>query len=222
MKLILSLTLIWTLSSTAEALSCLIGEESHYSSHPCNPGDRCATVAAQGNLSWKNKTNIMSKLCVPSSLFTDGNHTFSLTAGGATVTVSVHVCNTDGCNKQAMPYPGDQKKNNLQCLTCDDPSSDVCDKTVQCEGNEDRCINGTISSPENDSKTLRTVGCASANLCEAADRLKFLLPTKFLRPPKCHGHGSSNGNNSVPLNTAWSVKLNVITLLFGLITLIFY
>ena len=39
--------------------------------------------------------------------------------------------------------PDDLKKNNLTCFTCDDSSSAVCNKTVQCVGDEDRCISGT-------------------------------------------------------------------------------
>eukprot|EP00064_Thunnus_orientalis_P021289 superscaffoldBa00006370_g21449 len=39
--------------------------------------------------------------------------------------------------------PGVQRKNNLQCFTCDDRSSAVCKKKVQCAGTEDRCVRGT-------------------------------------------------------------------------------
>ncbi|XP_062279699.1 uncharacterized protein LOC133984406 [Scomber scombrus] len=211
MKLILSLTLIWTLSSTAEALQCWqgLGDET-LTLRPCASTQLCATIVEQvirnGNL-----INTTRWSCLPSSDFSEGNHTFSLNVGFRAMSTSLHVCNTDGCNKQAIPYP-DIQKNNLQCLTCDDRSSPVCNKTVQCVGVQDRCINGTMEDRGN--TAFNTLGCVSSNLCEDVSKLEFFLSAKFLQPPKCC-EGSI-------CSSAWSVRLNVMTLLFGLITLIFY
>ncbi|CAK6984790.1 urokinase plasminogen activator surface receptor-like [Scomber scombrus] len=82
------------------------------------------------------------RMCFPSSLFSEGKHTFSYSIGTVAMTASVHFCNTDGCNSEDIPHPGDQKKNGRQCITCD-PSSSVCNQTVQCVGVEDRCFNMT-------------------------------------------------------------------------------
>ncbi|XP_067452260.1 phospholipase A2 inhibitor and Ly6/PLAUR domain-containing protein-like isoform X3 [Thunnus thynnus] len=213
MKLILSLTLIWTLSSTAEAVKCWVGygtDTNYQTLTPCNPTELCATVAYQEHMiEYLSKDTV--RLCLPSSVISEGKHTFSFNVGFASKAASVHVCNTDRCNSEIIPYPRVQKKNNLQCFTCDNRYSAVCDETVQCVGEQDRCVSGTGKDPYG---TAHTFGCASANLCEVAPRLE-LLPDwlfKFLSEPKCCG--------SSFCNSAWSVKLNVIPLLFGLITLI--
>ncbi|XP_044217127.1 phospholipase A2 inhibitor and Ly6/PLAUR domain-containing protein-like isoform X6 [Thunnus albacares] len=144
MKLILSLTLIWTLSSTAEAVKCWTGDGADIKQQSCDSDELCATVAYQGSL-LGTFTQDATRLCLPSLFISEGKHTYSFNVGFASMAASVHVCNTDHCNSQAIPYP-DLKKNNLQCFTCYYPSSAVCDMTVQCVGMEDRCISGTGES----------------------------------------------------------------------------
>ncbi|CAK6979529.1 uncharacterized protein LOC128362321 [Scomber scombrus] len=214
MKLILSLTLIWTLSSTAEALQCLqgLGDEDQ-ELLPCASTQLCATVATQENESG-NFIESISRSCLPSDLFSEGNHIFSFNVGFVTMAASVHVCNTDDCNSEDIPFPDVQEKNNLQCFTCDGRYSAECKKTVQCVGDEDRCINWFYyEGDENYTYTL--LGCASSNLCEDSSYLGLLhfFSFEFFQPECCESSFCSS---------AWSVKLNVITLLFGLITLIFY
>ncbi|XP_044217123.1 urokinase plasminogen activator surface receptor-like isoform X2 [Thunnus albacares] len=213
MKLILSLTLIWTLSSTAEALKCWHGEGTDTKQQillPCNSTDLCVTVAYQG---YGNGTFTQDTIrwCLPSSLFSEGKHTFSFNVGFASMAASVYVCNTDRCNSQVIPYSVNRTKNNLQCFTCDDPSSAVCDKAVQCVGEQDHCFSWTVEDYED--RPFHTFGCFSANLCEVAHHFEPLSELS-IKLPKCCG--------SSFCNSAWSVKLNVIPLLFGLITLIVY
>ncbi|XP_062279683.1 uncharacterized protein LOC133984397 [Scomber scombrus] len=202
MKLILSLTLIWTLSSKAEALQCWdylgVNPKRNFL-FPCESTELCATFQEYMDGRANQST---TRRCFSSSLFSEGLHTFSLSLGLGTLTTSVRVCNTDGCNIEDIPYPGDLKKNGLKCFTCDDPSSVVCNKIVQCMGVQDRCIKRTV------------LGCVSANLCEDARRLEFFLDLKSPRKPKCCG--------SSFCNSAWSVKLSVMSLLLGLFTLTFY
>ncbi|XP_042273296.1 uncharacterized protein LOC121900817 [Thunnus maccoyii] len=219
MKLILSLTLIWTLSSTAEAVRCWTGkgtDTKQQTLRSCNSTELCATVVYQEN-EIRNVTKDTTRLCLPSSLFSEGKHTFSFNVGFDAISATVHVCNTDGCNNQDISYPGVQKKNNLQCFTCDDQSSSVCNKTLQCVGAQDRCFSRTVVDSEDRGAVFHSFGCISANLCKVASHLELLpvpIPVKFSVAPKCCG-----GNFC---NSAWSVKLNVIPLLFGLITLIIY
>ncbi|XP_042273302.1 phospholipase A2 inhibitor gamma subunit B-like [Thunnus maccoyii] len=214
MKLILTLTLIWTLSSTAEALECWTGQGTDMKQQTLrNSTGLCATVAFQ-----EKKIGYFSqdttRLCLPSSVISEGKHTYSFNVGFESKAASVHVCNTDRCNSQVIPHPGIQKKNNLQCFTCNYLFSAVCNETVQCVGTEDRCISWTGGYAYNRDQTAYAFGCASANLCDIASRLELLphWPFKSLSEPKCCG--------SSFCNSASSVKLNVIPLLFGLITLI--
>ncbi|XP_062280691.1 urokinase plasminogen activator surface receptor-like [Scomber scombrus] len=211
MKLILSLMLIWTLASTAEALQCWQGLQGTKVLHPCDSTKWCATVAKQVTV-YGNPIRTTARVCLTPPPNPEGKHKFSYNFGF--MAASVHVCNTDGCNIEDIPYPGDLKKNNLQCFTCDDPSSAECKKkTVQCVGDEDRCVSATVEG--NKGVQLHTFGCVSGDLCEDLSELKLLLENgKFIHPPTCC-KGSF-------CNSAWSVKLNVMTLLFGLTTLIFY
>ncbi|XP_062279685.1 uncharacterized protein LOC133984398 [Scomber scombrus] len=205
MKLILSLTLIWTLSSTAEAVDCWVGKGDSSFLFPCNSSELCATVAKQGKKSTE-------KMC--SSFFMEGKHTFSLNLGFEAMAASVQACDTVGCNNKTIPYPGVQQKNGMKCYVCNNRYSPMCNKTVECMGMQDRCINGTAEDEEKKNATIYTRGCVSANLCEDVRRLEFFMDVKFLRKPKCCGKNLCN--------SAWSVRLNVMSLLLGLFTLTFY
>ncbi|XP_044217124.1 urokinase plasminogen activator surface receptor-like isoform X3 [Thunnus albacares] len=184
MKLILSLTLIWTLSSTAEAVDCWTGHTKQQELLPCNSTELCATFAFQG---YGNGTVTQDtiRFCLSSSIFSEGNHTFSFNDGFGGGAASVHMCNTDGCNSEIIPHPAVQKKNNLQCFTCDDRFSAVCNKTLQCVGEQDHCISGTVGDIDNKGGTFPVFGCVSANLCQVVPRLELLLDAKFLHAPKC-------------------------------------
>ncbi|XP_042272977.1 uncharacterized protein LOC121900611 [Thunnus maccoyii] len=194
----------------SEAVKCWTGDGADIKQQSCDSDELCATVAYQGSL-LGTFTQDTTRLCLPSFFISEGKHTYSFNVGFASMAASVHVCNTDRCNSQAIPYP-DLKKNNLQCFTCYYPSSAVCDMTVQCVGMEDRCISGTVDDDEDG--IFPTFGCVSANFCEVVSVMKLMPdpPFKFLSEAKCCG--------SSFCNSAWSVKLNVIPLLLGLITLI--
>ncbi|CAK6976404.1 general transcription factor II-I repeat domain-containing 2A-like protein, partial [Scomber scombrus] len=146
--------------------------------------------------------------------FSEGLHIFSYSVGTVIGAISVHLCNTDGCNSEDIPYPGDQKKNGRQCVTCDDPFSTVCTRTVQCVGVQDRCFNMTVEYKHHEMPTSYTLGCISSNFCEDTRRFPYLITSNSVRNAKfnveCGG------------NIAWSVRLNVMSLLLGLFTLTFY
>ncbi|CAK6979530.1 phospholipase A2 inhibitor gamma subunit B-like [Scomber scombrus] len=105
MKLILYLTLIWTLSTTAKALQCWVGEGSDYSTRLCKPGDgdRCASISTQVGRIFKTSTE---RRCVPSSLFSEGTQEFSHNVGYGSTFVSVVVCKTDNCNTNDIMVGG--------------------------------------------------------------------------------------------------------------------
>ncbi|CAK6979293.1 Hypothetical predicted protein [Scomber scombrus] len=211
MKLILSLTLIWTLSSTAEALQCWRGTGDTKELRSCQcPTELCSAFGIQARLN-EYVLLFIGRGCVPISEFSEGTHIISLSYGILTISTSIHVCHTDGCNDETIIFPGIHD-NNLQCFTCDDPFSPVCNQTIQCRGVEDRCYSGIVKGSGN--TTFHSAGCISSNLCEHTSDLKNLYGFEFSHGPKCCG--------SSFCNSAWSVKLNVMTLLSGLITLIFY
>ncbi|XP_034003100.1 urokinase plasminogen activator surface receptor-like isoform X2 [Trematomus bernacchii] len=192
MKLILSLTVIWMLSSSAGALMC---KNDTATSVTCESNEQCATAAIQGPSGQK-------KSCVSSSVCEPNNQTFSFTFGHAQLTAFVHCCKTDNCNSVNVSAPEDQSENKLMCYMCDGGQSTVCNETVKCKGNQDRCVKGTGDG--------KFSGCASKNTCGAASQLGFLTGAlKFDDGPHCC--------DTKLCNSAWTVKLSVVPFWVGLL-----
>ncbi|XP_034093234.1 urokinase plasminogen activator surface receptor-like isoform X2 [Gymnodraco acuticeps] len=169
MKLILSLTVIWMLSSSG--------------------------------LTGRTKSCVSSSVCEPN------NQTFSFNYGGAQLTAFVHCCKTDNCNSVNVSATGNQTENKLMCYMCDGGQSTVCNKTVQCNGNQDHCVKGTVHYNGKDSLFS---GCASKNMCGAASQLGFLTGAlKFDDGPHCC--------DTKLCNSAWTVKLSVVPFWVGLL-----
>ncbi|XP_070689075.1 uncharacterized protein [Pempheris klunzingeri] len=215
MKLILSLTLIWTLSSTAEALQCLHAKDEISTStylETCGFDDaRCITIHLQG-FSVNEPDGVYQwtrSSCAPSPLCALYGETWSYRTGSDMVTV--HCCNTDGCNKVFHHSKmQDANENGLQCFGCSDPLHNVCNMTIKCLGVQDRCINGTVIDGRAEGSTHPFTGCASASLCEAhqlqaahVHDVNFASTLQCCRTSFC--------------NSAWTAKLSVGPLLFGLI-----
>ncbi|XP_051231752.1 phospholipase A2 inhibitor and Ly6/PLAUR domain-containing protein isoform X2 [Dicentrarchus labrax] len=194
MKLILSLALIWMLSSTAEALQCLHKDTSVLQS--CRSADEmCATIAYQsqyGNATPTTEKNI-DRSCVPSFLCAGNNPIFSFSDSDKRLAASFHCCNTDGCNNQHLPYPDIQVKNGLECVSCVNSS---CNETVnvQCVGAQDRCIKAV----RQDDDTLIFIGCASVDVCEVFSQQDVHAASFFFGIPvsnsssKCCGSSFCN------------------------------
>lgn len=203
MKLILCVTLIWMLSSTDGALQCHDSQTG--SNRNCSSNEYCAAAAVQ-DISGRQQ----SQLCVPSSICSPSNQTFSFNFGSYNVTAFVHCCNTHSCNSENVTYPDVQTGNSLQCFTCDDGQSSVCNKTVECVGVQDRCVSGSVMMRNNIEKAF---GCASRNLCESASELHFLTNhLNFTSGPKCC--------SSSFCNSAWTFKLSIVPFLLELIMLV--
>ncbi|KAF1382058.1 hypothetical protein PFLUV_G00160480 [Perca fluviatilis] len=167
MKLILSLTLLWALSSTAGALQCQTCINQNCSStvpQPCSSETACIAASIQANVSGFSTQQIF-KACAPSSLCPAlGPQTFSGNVGFANALVYANCCNTDNCNMNIIPIPVAQTNNSLKCYTCDLFTSN-CNSSIQCKGVENSCIQATLTTL---SSTFLAFGCASTNLCAAA------------------------------------------------------
>ncbi|XP_049910348.1 urokinase plasminogen activator surface receptor-like [Epinephelus moara] len=197
MKLILSLALLWMLCSTVGALMCEDSKKN--TNHSCAPNEYCAAAASQGS-----PGDQQSKSCVSSSICDPVNQMFSFNFGFYNLTASVKCCKTNSCNSDDVTYPAKQKENVLKCFTCDN-----CTETVQCGGDQDRCLSGSVATKNTAKKVF---GCASKNLCDASSKLNFLSDyLNFTSGPKCCV--------SSLCNSASAVKLSVAPFLLGLIML---
>ncbi|KAM8745736.1 uncharacterized protein AB9X84_016843 [Acanthopagrus schlegelii] len=93
MKLILSLTLTWALSSTAGALVC----------QTCT-NTQCSTQTAVTSTSSGVTVTQIFKGCASSSLCpATGSQTFSVNLGASGAVTSAECCNTDNCNTATLP-----------------------------------------------------------------------------------------------------------------------
>ncbi|XP_062314289.1 integumentary mucin C.1-like [Osmerus eperlanus] len=174
-KLILCLTLIWALSSTAVALQCqTCADEQCSTTIPvtCSSETMCVTASIQAT-SYGPTNQQIFKACASSSLCPAADvsaQTFSANLGVLVAVASAKCCNTDNCNIDTLPFPAAQTDNTLRCFTCD-PMTSQCTSQVQCRGEEDQCFaaNVTIGS-----SPFPTFGCVSTNLCAAAISLGSL------------------------------------------------
>ncbi|XP_060934081.1 phospholipase A2 inhibitor and Ly6/PLAUR domain-containing protein-like [Limanda limanda] len=173
MKLLLSLTLIWALSSTGEALvceSCTNATCSTTAAVTCLTGTMCITASIQA-VSLGTPGQQIYKACAPPTLCpSTGSQTFSVNLGVSSSLASATCCNTDSCNSNTLPFPVVPAGNNLQCHVCNPGTSD-CSSSVQCRGTEDRCFQASVT---NTGGTSPAFGCASANMCAAAASLGSL------------------------------------------------
>ncbi|XP_045898655.1 ly6/PLAUR domain-containing protein 2-like, partial [Micropterus dolomieu] len=145
--MILSLTLIWALSSTAGALQCQSCQNPDCSTTElltCLTETMCTTALIQ-TPSFGVTVSQIIKACAPSSVCpATGSQTFSFNAGLVQIVASLQCCNTDNCNTDNVPIPSAQP-NSLKCFTCNATTSQ-CNSQLQCKGVEDRCfkLNGMI------------------------------------------------------------------------------
>ncbi|XP_044055266.1 urokinase plasminogen activator surface receptor-like isoform X2 [Siniperca chuatsi] len=229
MKLILSLTLIWALSSTAGALqcqTCLNVQCSSTVSVTCPSEASCVTAAATQVTSSGTTVQQIIKACAPSSLCpaTD-SQTFSFNFGVLSAVTSLKCCNTDNCNSGTLAFPAAQTNNSLQCFTCD-PITSQCTTPLQCKGVEDRCFQANVTSV---SGSFPIFGCVSAKLCAAATSqgsLPFISSVaNFTSGPSCCGTSLCNTvttttaapPTTTTISDACCIRLVMIHLLLGLL-----
>ncbi|XP_032432768.1 urokinase plasminogen activator surface receptor-like [Xiphophorus hellerii] len=160
MKLIGSLTLIWTLCRTAEALSCYNCTDPSCASpgkQTCSSSEEmCITASSRAS-----GEHLIYKGCESASVcLSSGNTTFSLSTGETTIVASVLCCNTSDCNDLTLPVPAPPVPNSLQCFSC---SLNDC-REAMCSGEESQCFTSILSM---DDQEYPFLGCMTRNLCDA-------------------------------------------------------
>ncbi|KAK2835049.1 hypothetical protein Q5P01_015533 [Channa striata] len=153
MKLILCLTLICGIFSTAGALRCQTCTDS-----------QCSSITDTKVTSFESAVQQIYKVCASSSLCSaTGNQTYSLSWSDKNVTSSVQCCNQDNCNTET-PQLLNVQPNGLVCYSCNTPSSS-CSTQLRCRGLENRCFKVNVTAGLS---SFVVSGCASANLCSTA------------------------------------------------------
>ncbi|KAL6483700.1 hypothetical protein MHYP_G00085720 [Metynnis hypsauchen] len=167
--------------------------------HECN---NFAITLSVGGVQVEHNMNT----CLPSVFCVTGR----INAGFLKATVNTRCCKTDLCNDQVLPVLPKQAPNGKKCC-----ANNECSETVKCEGDEDRCINGSV--PLNVPSLLYVSkaslnGCASKSICDGLISLRQFF--NFTADVKC-----CEGNLC---NTAISINLSLLIMLGSLLTSILF
>ncbi|XP_078141934.1 uncharacterized protein LOC139924153 isoform X2 [Centroberyx gerrardi] len=180
MKVILALFLTWVIFSTAETTQCSMCDD--FSDPDCTnttlvscpssvPLCFTATVSTSLNL---GNFNGVKKSCVPTAFCGNlSSENISINLGFTVLRAAARCCNSDSCNNQTLSVARGQP-NGLQCASCSGLGDSVCSSTVNCEGDEDRCFNGTVTLQLPGPVTALTRGCTSTFLCNSSALLPSL------------------------------------------------
>ncbi|KAG9269184.1 urokinase plasminogen activator surface receptor-like [Astyanax mexicanus] len=157
MQLQVTLMLICLLFPEVRGLKC-------YQCIPVPPGtctqtqvdctDQCSSTTMVNYMAGI-KQDVQIKKCATSPECVSG----SMNLGAVKMSLNTKCCSTDFCNSQSVPALPTGSPNGRKCYTCD---NNDCTGIVDCEGDEDHCVN-IKSSAGNVKVTLK--GCASRSVC---------------------------------------------------------
>ncbi|RVE62496.1 hypothetical protein OJAV_G00157740 [Oryzias javanicus] len=150
---------IWILPK-ADALKCFEcipykAGETCTKETECSSNQRCASVREVNFEGGAQKGVILSSRCVKPEEC--GESSFSY-ADVKTYFV-IDCCNTDLCNTKPANEPTKYNPNKMKCYGC---VGLPCNRTLNCEKNQDRCIISTVTKQ---GKTTIAKGCATNNTC---------------------------------------------------------
>ncbi|XP_028325157.1 phospholipase A2 inhibitor and Ly6/PLAUR domain-containing protein-like [Gouania willdenowi] len=172
MKLILSLCLLWPVSSAAGALWCESCTDDLYCKDSVQrkcPKDSMCFTASILIISSGHVIHRLYKDCAPPRVCPNtGPHIISTNLGGKQAVASVMCCDTNECNSYYLPFPTVPLKNGLKCPGCDS-SHHVCTSVVHCSGVENTCFKATVEDGP-----LTVGGCGSPNVCNVTGSLDYL------------------------------------------------
>ncbi|XP_053338660.1 urokinase plasminogen activator surface receptor-like isoform X1 [Clarias gariepinus] len=120
--------------------------------------DQCLTSTTSVYMSGIKSPDVTLKTCGTPEVCVSG----SMNLGAMKMGFNSKCCKTNNCNSETLPALPRQSPNGKICYTCE---GDSCSGTVNCEGNEDRCITASVKQGGN---TLSVKGCVSQNYCAAS------------------------------------------------------
>ncbi|GAA6233865.1 putative uncharacterized protein DDB_G0277255 [Lates japonicus] len=221
MKLLLSLTLIWMLSSTAGALKCFTCTDQQCSSTAsatCSSSETMCITASITATSTGTTGQKIYKACASSSQCpVTGPQTFSANTGVSSTVASTKCCNTDDCNSETLSSPSSQTLNGLQCNICN-PLTSQCTISLPCAGAEDRCFQATVTDGTN---TAPAFGCASQSICLAGlslNNLPFMVANfgTLTSAPTCCSN-TTLSTSTTTASDACCIRFGMIQLLLGVL-----
>ncbi|XP_013885323.1 ly6/PLAUR domain-containing protein 8 [Austrofundulus limnaeus] len=123
---------------------------------------QCASARLVMFLEGTKFPGIDAKSCALAEVCVDGSFNFGATKG----VYKTKCCSGELCNNYTVS-DSDSTPNGKKCFSC---VGQDCNRTLNCEGNEDHCIKATMNVGGN-SQTMK--GCASELVC--SDKLSTVL-----------------------------------------------
>ncbi|XP_017343372.1 phospholipase A2 inhibitor and Ly6/PLAUR domain-containing protein isoform X2 [Ictalurus punctatus] len=172
MELQVTLILSCLLFSTALALQCYLcvpDPSGNCENTVMDCPDQCGSMTLTMNIGGTIK-NISTKSCMSATECVNG----SVNLADLMSITNTKCCTTDLCNEETPPALTNQPSNGQRCYACaGETCSGDCQgrdcintiETVDCVGNEDRCINITVSAF---GFTTSMEGCATKSVCDSA------------------------------------------------------
>ncbi|KAB5546707.1 hypothetical protein PHYPO_G00075100 [Pangasianodon hypophthalmus] len=173
MELQVTLILSCLLFSTALALQCyqcISSPSGNCESTVTYCPDQCGSMTTTMNMGG-TFMNISVKSCMAATQCINGSiHVMNQ----LTANIITECCTTDLCNTETPPVLMNETSNGQKCYTCVGENCTMdCQgghcintlETVDCVGNEDRCINMTVSAF---GLTIAMEGCATKSVCDMA------------------------------------------------------
>ncbi|XP_027021078.2 urokinase plasminogen activator surface receptor-like [Tachysurus fulvidraco] len=160
MKIQVSLLLTCMLFSKALSLNCYqcLSAISECTNEQITCPDQCLAATTSVYLNGAKISESNMKTCGVAEMCISG----SMNLGMMKVANNAKCCTTNLCNSETIPAPAKQVPNGKKCYTCD---KDGCSATLNCEGNEERCISASVQQASN---TIPMKGCVSKSFCDAA------------------------------------------------------
>ncbi|XP_048117555.1 phospholipase A2 inhibitor gamma subunit B-like isoform X1 [Alosa alosa] len=181
-------TLLWKVHSL-KCIKCI--PESETSLNCTNtemdcPNGKCLSLGITSYTVGLKANHINMKFCSTPGQCPSGTINYGMVVSS----YKSQCCGTNLCNAQDMPdIPLVSSKNGQKCFTCAGPD---CSSTVDCLGDENRCIKSRVITGSGVTMTLK--GCASENLCGASQ--SQVLPNIHTSSVCCEGSLCNHGEHS--------------------------
>ncbi|XP_044138562.1 phospholipase A2 inhibitor and Ly6/PLAUR domain-containing protein-like [Bufo gargarizans] len=163
------LSLLSALAATSYALSCTqcfsSGATCSGPSMTCPSGNQCGSAYTETTIAGAKSTSLV-RTCAPSS---QCGLKGSLGLKQGHMRMSTSCCNTDNCTPDLPTFPTTSSTpNGLVCRSCISEDSTWCytNDTVQCTGDENRCLLMTTYVSGSVSASAAIRGCASKSICD--------------------------------------------------------
>ncbi|XP_058265273.1 urokinase plasminogen activator surface receptor-like isoform X1 [Hemibagrus wyckioides] len=198
MKFLLTLLLISVLFSQVLSLMCqeCFSEQCGQKNCP----DQCTSLTLYVVASGKNVTSVIKTCAIP-EMCSPG----SINLGEVVMTSNAMCCSSTLCNIETLPVLPLPQPNGKMCYSC---KNNDCSQTVDCAGNEDRCITETATLL---GMKVTMKGCVAKAFCSSNELLNP-LGNDTINVQCCEGNLCNGVDSFTP-----SFFLMIISLLFSIL-----